>query len=75
MLNPFKKGTSLLEQAVPIAQLLSQLQGLMGGLDGIKGQQPHGKVVEEKEEDDGEAEDEQEEENDDEAEEGGEDRK
>ena len=47
MLNPFKKGTSLLDQAVPIAELLSQVQGLVGGLDGLKKGREGGKVVEE----------------------------
>lgn len=49
MLNPFKKGTSLLDQAVPIAELLSQVQGLVGGLDELKRGRKGGKVVEEEE--------------------------
>ena len=40
MLTPFKKGTSLLDHAVPIAQLLSQVQELVssagGGLEKLK---------------------------------------
>jgi hypothetical protein len=51
MLNPFKKGTSLLDQAVPIAELLSQVQQLVGsgGLDKLKGANGGGKVIEEEE--------------------------
>jgi hypothetical protein len=40
MLNPFKQGSSLLDQAMPIAQLLSQVQELVssagGGLEMLK---------------------------------------
>lgn len=49
MLNPFKKGTSLLDQAVPIAELLRQVQGLVGGVDELKRGRESGKVVQEEE--------------------------
>lgn len=52
MLNPFKRGTSLLEQATPIAQLLSEVQQLVGSgaLEKLRGEQKGGKVIEEEEE-------------------------
>ncbi|ETN39117.1 uncharacterized protein HMPREF1541_05339 [Cyphellophora europaea CBS 101466] len=47
MLNPFEKGSSLLDKAVPIAELLQKMQGLVKEVEGAKRGRSTGRVVEE----------------------------
>jgi hypothetical protein len=36
MLQPFEKGKSFVEQAVPVAELLKKISGVLKEVDGLK---------------------------------------
>jgi hypothetical protein len=47
MLNPFERGASLLDKAIPIAELMEQVKALVGSgaLDELKRGRTAGKVL------------------------------